>query len=101
MQLESALRGALRHRELLLHYQPQIDLLTQRVIEAEALVRWLRPGHGLVMPGDFIGIAETAGLIAEIGEWVLRTACKTVAFWNHDRTGRPMSQRDFESQLAS
>jgi diguanylate cyclase (GGDEF)-like protein/PAS domain S-box-containing protein len=82
MELEVALRKALRSGELTLHYQPQIDLATRRLTGAEALLRWYRPGHDVVPPGEFIPVAEAAGLITEIGEWVLRTACQTVAGWN-------------------
>jgi diguanylate cyclase (GGDEF)-like protein/PAS domain S-box-containing protein len=85
LSLESALRKALPQSELELHYQPQVDLPTGRVVGAEALLRWRRTGHGLVMPDAFIGIAEESGLIVEIGEWVLATACATVAAWNRGR----------------
>ncbi len=85
MDIEAALRKAQQNEELVLYYQPQIELTTRRVTGAEALLRWRRPGHALVMPNDFIPIAEDAGLIVDIGEWVLRTACATVADWNRER----------------
>ena len=82
LELEAALRKACRNGELVLHYQPQVDLPSGRVVGAEALLRWNRPGHGMVSPDQFIPIAEDSGLIVEIGEWVLATACAVVADWN-------------------
>ena len=71
----------------MLHYQPQIDLRTQEVIGAEALIRWQHPELGLLAPGRFIGIAEDTGLIVPIGEWVIRMACHQAAAWQ--RAGLP------------
>jgi diguanylate cyclase (GGDEF)-like protein len=85
MDIELALRKARRRGELDLYYQPQIDLQTGDVIGAEALLRWHRPGHGMVGPDQFIGIAEESGLIVDIGEWVLQTACEAVVRWNAGR----------------
>ena len=76
-----ALRLAQARQEFILHYQPQIDLGTGRVVGIEALIRWQRPEVGLVMPGDFIDVAEKSGLIVPIGRWVLREACRQAAAW--------------------
>ncbi|SDI22425.1 PAS domain S-box-containing protein/diguanylate cyclase (GGDEF) domain-containing protein [Paraburkholderia phenazinium] len=82
MEIGSALRGAQKNGELVLYYQPQVELASGRVTGAEALIRWVRSGHGMMMPDQFIRIAEDSGLIVDIGQWVLRTACATVAQWN-------------------
>jgi len=66
---------------LILHYQPKIDLLSGKIIGAEALIRWQHPDQGLVFPGKFISVAEETGLILPIGEWVLRTACRQNKAW--------------------
>ncbi len=79
--LENALRGALVRGEFELFYQPIIDLATDTIGNCEALLRWRRPGHGLVLPGGFIPVCEEIGLIAPLGEWVLRQACAEAARW--------------------
>ena len=79
--IERDLRTAMTERRFLLFYQPQVDLRTGRVLAAEALLRWNRPGHGLVPPGRFIGVAEDTGLIVPLGVWVLRDACRRAAMW--------------------
>src|SRR5258706_2961314 len=81
LSLEGRLRQALQNQELLVHYQPLIDLATGRVRGAEALLRWQHPELGLVSPGEFIAIAEVSGLIVPIGQWVLRTACAQARAW--------------------
>lgn len=81
LQLEEELRNALRNqKELVLHYQPILDLRKGKVTRLEALVRWQHPIHGLLAPDRFIGIAENNGLIAELDNWVLRQACADLSW---------------------
>lgn len=81
MNLESDLRLAVERNEFFLHYQPQLDLQSGRILSVEALIRWQHPTQGLVSPMSFIPVAEENGLIVPIGEWVLRTACSDAATW--------------------
>jgi EAL domain-containing protein (putative c-di-GMP-specific phosphodiesterase class I) len=79
--IEEGLRKALERRELILHYQPRIELNSRRITGAEALVRWNHPTRGLVPPAQFISVAEDCGLIQPIGSWVLREACRQARAW--------------------
>ena len=79
--IEMDLRAALKQDEFELHYQPLFDIATKSLIGYEALIRWNHPTKGMIMPNDFIPIAETTGLIIQIGEWVLRTALLELRNW--------------------
>jgi EAL domain-containing protein (putative c-di-GMP-specific phosphodiesterase class I) len=81
LKLETELRHALSRGELLLHYQPVMDLRTGRVHSFEALLRWQHPQRGLLSPASFIAHAETSRTLASLGDWILRTACTQVSRW--------------------
>ncbi|MBD8532863.1 MULTISPECIES: EAL domain-containing protein [unclassified Massilia] len=81
LDLEVALRGALEGGQFVLHYQPKLDLSTGRVCGVEALLRWNRPGHGLVYPAEFVPVLEETGMVVRIGDWIIDEACRQIAEW--------------------
>ncbi|HLN93014.1 MAG TPA: EAL domain-containing protein, partial [Thermoanaerobaculia bacterium] len=87
LSLENRLRQALQNEQFVLYYQPLIDLRSERILGAEALLRWLHPELGLLPPGDFIPMAEMLGLMTPIGQWVLNASCEQAREWRD--TGYP------------
>ncbi len=85
LSIENALRRSLDRHELLVYYQPLIRLDDRQVVGMEALVRWNRPEHGIVLPATFIDIAEETRMILPIGEWVLREACRQAKLWQDSK----------------
>jgi len=83
MVLETGLRLALKRDEMRLVYQPKVDLETREIIGAEALLRWHHPKHGPIPPARFIPVAEESGMVGQIGEWVLRDACRQIRHWQN------------------
>jgi diguanylate cyclase (GGDEF)-like protein len=93
--IERELRLALTRDQLELYYQPKISLLNDQLAGVEALVRWRHPERGLVLPGEFIGIAEETGLILQLGEWVLRSATRQAARWQDIQVSVNISPAQF------
>lgn len=87
--LQNDLRQALPRGELVLHYQPQLDLNTEKVIGMEALLRWHHPRRGLLQPGEFLPLAEESGLMVPIGQWVLTVSCRQMKIWQ-EQAGYPL-----------
>ena len=83
LRLENSLRRTLEKNELVLHYQPRLDIVKNKLVCAEALVRWRHPEMGLLTPLDFIPLAEGIGFISSLDEWVLRTACTQARAWSN------------------
>ena len=87
LDLENALRRAIENREFVLYLQPKVSIGSGRISGAEALIRWKRPGHGMVSPALFIPILEETGLIVPVGTWVLNEACRMISKWGKSKTG--------------
>nr|WP_221468682.1 EAL domain-containing protein [Cohnella thailandensis] len=110
LKLHHELMKALQNNEFLLHYQPQYDLATGRIVGMEALVRWHHPTRGLVPPGEFIPAAEDSGIIVPLGEWVLEEACRQNKEWQEaglapipvsvNLSVRQFSRRDLIGKIA-
>ena len=101
LSLEARLRVAIRDEQLMLAYQPQINLITGKTVGVEALLRWNDPHHGIVEPATFIPLAEETRLIVPLGEWVLRTACRQTKEWHEQgadglRVAVNLSARQFQ-----
>jgi EAL domain-containing protein (putative c-di-GMP-specific phosphodiesterase class I) len=82
-ELKNRLKKAIEEREFVLFYQPKVSIYTNKIVGAEALIRWIHPEKGLIPPNDFIHIAEYSGLIKQIGEWVIEEACRQVREWKN------------------
>jgi diguanylate cyclase (GGDEF)-like protein/PAS domain S-box-containing protein len=87
LDLENALRRAIDNQEFVLYLQPKVHIGSGRISGAEALIRWKRPGHGMVSPALFIPILEETGLIVPVGTWVLNEACRMISKWGKSSTG--------------
>lgn len=84
IQIQSELRKAIENQEFVVYYQPQVDLVTDKIVGFEALIRWNHPTKGIVAPGEFISFAEETGLIVPIGNWVLKEACTQLKQWEEE-----------------
>jgi len=87
LNMETALRRAVANDEFVLYYQPKVHLDSGRIAGLEALLRWQRPGHGLVSPADFIPVLEETGLIVSVGRWVIATVCEQIGRWLRSSAG--------------
>jgi diguanylate cyclase (GGDEF)-like protein len=91
--IELHLQAGIDNDDLLLHYLPEVDLLTGVILGAEALVRWRHPTRGLLLPDSFIGVAESTNLAGELGRWVMRSACAEFSRWQSHGVGRNVTLR--------
>ncbi|MFZ5968012.1 MAG: EAL domain-containing protein [Bacillota bacterium] len=103
LEMENSLRRAIEREEFTVYYQPRVNSRNREIIGMEALIRWIHPELGIILPGKFIPIAEETGLIVPIGEWVLRTACKQNKTWQDAgyppiRVAVNLSARQFQLQ---
>ena len=87
IKMEKAVRVAVENNEFVLFYQPKVQLSSGRITGLEALLRWMRPGHGLVSPAEFIPVLEETGLIVGVGTWVIDTACEQIGRWMRSAVG--------------
>ena len=107
--LVNGLREAIHGGDLVLEFQPQVDVATEELIGAETLVRWRHPTRGVVAPGEFISVAEDTGMMVPLGEWILRTACDAAASWKSltglrvavNISGRQLEQENFPERVAA
>ncbi|MBL8329514.1 MAG: EAL domain-containing protein [Rubrivivax sp.] len=81
LHMEGQLRRAMERQEFVLHYQPRVDVMSGRIVGAEALIRWKHPERGLLLPAEFIPQVENAGLVIGVGEWAIMTVCAQIAQW--------------------
>ena len=111
LELETALRLAIKNEELSLYYQPVFEATSARVVGTEALARWRHPVRGFISPAEFIPLAEEMGLISQLGQWVLKTACRQAKHWQEaglppimmavNISAHQLSRQDFEQTVAN
>ncbi len=87
LDMENALRHAIENDEFVLYFQPKVHIASGRISGAEALIRWQRPGHGMVSPALFVPVLEDAGMIVPVGNWVIQEACRRISEWGKSGIG--------------